>query len=148
MKAIVYEETGSSSVLKFQDKPLTDPGAGYVRVRMVVSGVNPTDWKARAGGGGNIPLEAPKVPNQDGAGVIDKIGCGVTGRSIGDRVWLWDVAWVSHEGTAQEYAVVPAAKAVALPDAESFDTGASIGIPALTAHRALNSHASPEPISS
>ena len=127
-------------MLKLQDKPLADPGAGEVRVRVVVSGVNPTDGKSRAGGGGSTTLEAPKVPNQDGAGVIDEIGSGVKGLSIGDRVWLWDVAWGSNEGTAQEYAVVPAAKAVALPDAESFDTGASIGIPALTAHRALTSH--------
>jgi NADPH2:quinone reductase len=140
VKAIVYEETGPSSVLKLQEKPLADPGHGKVRVRVVVSGVNPTDWKSRAGAGGSSTLDAPKVPNQDGAGVIDKIGTGVTGPDIGDRVWLWDVAWGSNEGAAQEYAVVPAAKAVALPDAESFDTGASIGIPALTAHRALTSN--------
>jgi NADPH2:quinone reductase len=140
VKAIVYEETGSSSVLQLRDKPLADPGAGEVRVRVVVSGVNPTDWKSRAGGGGRIPLGAPKVPNQDGAGVIDEIGFGVAGLSIGDRVWLWDVAWAGNEGTAQEYAVLPAAKAVALPGTESFDTGASIGIPALTAHRALTSN--------
>ncbi|MCU1520430.1 MAG: Alcohol dehydrogenase zinc-binding domain protein, partial [Arthrobacter sp.] len=120
MKAVVYEVTGSSSVLKLQDKPLADPGAGEVQVRVVVSGVNPTDWKSRAGGGRSTTLEAPKVPNQDGAGVIDKIGSGVTGLSIGDRVWLWDVAWGGNEGTAQEYAVVPAAKAVALPGTESF----------------------------
>jgi NADPH:quinone reductase len=138
VKAIVYEETGSSAVLKLQDKPLNDPGAGEVRVRVVVSGVNPTDWKSRAAGGSTM-LEAPKVPNQDGAGVIDEVGSGVTGLSVGDRVWLWDVAWGGNEGTAQEYAVVPAAKAVALPATESFDTGASIGIPALTAHRALTS---------
>lgn len=141
MKAIVYEETGPSSVLKLQDKPLTEPGPGEVRVRMIVSGVNPTDWKSRSGGGsGRTRLEAPKVPNQDGAGVIDEVGPGVIGLSTGDRVWLWDVAWGGNEGTAQEYVLVPAAKAVPLPDAESFDTGASLGIPALTAHRALTSN--------
>jgi NADPH:quinone reductase-like Zn-dependent oxidoreductase len=86
VKAIVYEETGPSSMLKLQDKPLADPGAGEVRVRVVVSGVNPTDWKSRAGGGGSTTLEAPKVPNQDGAGVIDGIGSGVKGLSIGERV--------------------------------------------------------------
>jgi NADPH:quinone reductase len=101
VKAIVFEETGSSAVLKLQDKPLTDPGAGEVRVRVVVSGVNPTDWKARAGSG-STKLGTPKVPNQDGAGVIDEIGYGVTGFSKGDRVWLWDVAWGGNEGTAQE----------------------------------------------
>ncbi|WP_457950165.1 NADPH:quinone reductase [Pseudarthrobacter sp. alpha12b] len=136
MKAIVYEETGPSSVLKLQDKPLTEPRPGEVRVRLVVSGVNPTDWKSRSGAGSR-KLESPKVPNQDGAGVIDQVGSGVTGFKVGDRVWLWDVAWGGNEGTAQEYVVVPAHKAVALPRAESFDTGASLGIPALTAHRAL-----------
>ncbi|MBT8163180.1 MULTISPECIES: NADPH:quinone reductase [Arthrobacter] len=140
MKAIVYEQTGPSSVLKLRNKPLSEPGPGEVRVRVVVSGVNPTDWKSRAGGGGSTTLETPKVPNQDGAGVVDAIGPGETALSVGDRVWLWDVAWGSNEGTAQEYVVVPAAKAVPLPDAESFDTGASIGIPALTAHRALTAN--------
>ncbi len=82
MKAIVYEETGPSSVLKLRDRPLAAPGAGEVRVRVVSSGVNPTDWKFRAGGGGSTRLEAPKVPNQDGAGVIDETGSGVTGLSI------------------------------------------------------------------
>lgn len=125
-------------MLKLQDRPLTEPGPGEVRVRLVVSGVNPTDWKSRAGGGSN-KLGSPKVPNQDGAGVIDQVGSGVGGFSVGDRVWLWDVAWGGNEGTAQEYVVVPVHKAVALPDAESFETGASLGIPALTAHRALTS---------
>ncbi|MDP9887674.1 NADPH:quinone reductase [Pseudarthrobacter enclensis] len=138
MKAIVYEATGPSSVLKLQDKPLTAPGPGEVRVRLVVSGVNPTDWKSRSGSGSHT-LDAPKVPNQDGAGVVDQLGPGVEGFAVGDRVWLWDVAWGGNEGTAQEYVVLPAHKVVALPDTESFDTGASLGIPALTAHRALTS---------
>ncbi|WP_427017482.1 NADPH:quinone reductase [Pseudarthrobacter sp. P1] len=140
MKAIMYEKAGPSSVLVLQDRPLTAPGPGQVRVRVVVSGVNPTDWKSRAGSGTSSMLEAPKVPNQDGAGVVDELGSGVTGLSVGDRVWLWDVAWGGTEGTAQEYVVVPAAQSVALPDTESFDTGASLGIPALTAHRALTSN--------
>jgi NADPH2:quinone reductase len=110
MKAIVYEETGPSSVLKLRDKPLVDPGQGEVRVRLMVSGVNPTDWKSRSGSGSR-KLDAPKVPNQDGAGVIDAVGSGVAGFGVGDRVWLWDVAWGGNEGTAQEYVTVPAEKA-------------------------------------
>ena len=138
MKAIVYEETGPSAVLKLRDRPLVDPGQDEVRVRLLVSGVNPTDWKSRSGGGSR-KLDAPKVPNQDGAGVIDAVGAGVAGFGVGDRVWLWDVAWGGNEGTAQEYVTVPAGKVVPLPDGESFDAGASLGIPALTAHRALTS---------
>ena len=139
VKAIVYKANGPSFVLELQDKPVTDPGPGEVRVRVIVSGVNPTDWKSRSAGGSS-QLAAPKVPNQDGAGVIDQVGTGVDGFTVGERVWLWDVAWGGTEGTAQEYVVVPARKVVALPDAESFDTGASLGIPALTAHRALTSN--------
>lgn len=139
MKAIVYQATGPSSVMRLQDRPLTEPGPGEVRVKLVVSGVNPTDWKSRSGSGSK-ELDAAKVPNQDGAGVIDQLGPEVTGFNVGDRVWLWDVAWGSSEGTAQEYVVVPVHKAVALPASESFDTGASLGIPALTAHRALTSN--------
>ena len=136
MKAISYSHTGASSVLTLIDRELREPGSGEIRVRIKVSGVNPTDWKARASG----DVSAPKVPNQDGAGVVDAVGSNVSQFRVGDRVWLWDVAWQSTEGTAQQYVTLPAAQAVTLPDEESFDTGASLGIPALTAHLALTAN--------
>ncbi|WP_138444356.1 NADPH:quinone reductase [Sinomonas susongensis] len=136
MKAIMYNRTGGSSVLELREREIPEPGEGEVRVRVVVSGVNPTDWKARAGGTYG-KLDGWHVPNQDGAGVVDAVGPGVDGLEPGDRVWLWDVAYGGAEGTAQEFVVVPREKAVPLPDGESFDAGASVGIPALTAHRAL-----------
>ncbi|WP_336855683.1 NADPH:quinone reductase [Sinomonas albida] len=139
MKAIMYERTGASSVLVLRDRPVPEPGEGEVRVRVAVSGVNPTDWKARAGGTYSTPLDGWHVPNQDGAGVVEAVGPGVSGLGVGQRVWLWDVAFGGSEGTAQEAVVVPARKAVPLPDSETFDAGASLGIPALTAHRALTS---------
>jgi NADPH2:quinone reductase len=108
-----------------------------VRVRIHVSGVNPTDWKARSAGGRATELATAHVPNQDGAGVVDEVGDGVTGFAAGDRVWVWDAAYQRPEGTAQELVVLPARQVVALPDDVSFDVGASLGIPALTAHRAL-----------
>jgi len=83
VKAIVYAETGPSSVLKLQDKPLPDPGQGEVRVRVIVSGVNPTDWKFRAG---MMSGYDEVTPGQDGAGVVDALGDGVTGLAVGDRV--------------------------------------------------------------
>ena len=136
MKAIMYNRAGDSSVLTLRERPVPEPGPGEVLVRVAVSGVNPTDWKARAGGTPG-PLDDWHVPNQDGAGVVDSVGPGVTGLRPGQRVWLWDVAFGGSEGTAQEAVVVPARKAVPLPDSETFDAGASLGIPALTAHRAL-----------
>jgi NADPH2:quinone reductase len=136
VKAIIYTNPGESSVLELRDRDVREPGAGEVRVRVAVSGVNPTDWKSRA----SAPVETTKVPNQDGAGVVDAIGEDVTGFSVGDRVWLWDVAYQTTEGTAQQFVTLPVGNVVALPDAESFDTGASLGIPALTAHLALTSN--------
>jgi NADPH2:quinone reductase len=138
MKAVVYSETGGSEVLRLVERASPDPGAGEVRVRLHVSGVNPTDWKARRGGRSAGPLPFPEiVPNQDGAGTIDAAGQGVDEGRVGERVWLWEAAWQRANGTAQELVVLPERQAVALPDPASFDLGASLGIPALTAHRCL-----------
>jgi NADPH:quinone reductase len=103
-----------------------------------VSGVNPTDWKARRRSGADAQLPFPEVvPNQDGAGTIDAVGDGVDPSRVGERVWLWEAAWQRADGTAQEYVVLPERQAVRLPDGISFDVGATLGIPALTAHRCL-----------
>jgi NADPH:quinone reductase len=138
MKAVVYSRMGGSEVLRLVERPTPVPGAGEVRVRVHVSGVNPTDWKARRGGRAPGPLPFPEiVPNQDGAGTIVAVGDGVDESRLGERVWLWEAAWQRADGTAQELVVVPERQAVALPDDASFDLGASLGIPALTAHRCL-----------
>ena len=112
-----------------------NPGPGEVRVRIHRSGVNPTDWKARAGDG-TQPVDPAQMPNQDGAGVVDAVGPGVEAALVGLRVWVWEAAYQRTEGTAQEYALVPVRQVVTLPDSASFDLGASLGIPFLTAHRA------------
>jgi NADPH2:quinone reductase len=138
MRAIVYTTTGGPEVLTLTERPVPEPGPGEVRVKVAVSGVNPTDWKVRRGAVPGQALTFPVVvPNQDGAGTVDAVGPGVVGLAVGQRVWLWEAAWQRADGTAQEYLVLPAAQAVPLPDAASFDLGASLGIPALTAHRCL-----------
>jgi NADPH2:quinone reductase len=138
MRAAVFRSTGpSAEVLRVEEVPTPEPGPGEVRVRMAVSGVNPTDWKSRSGA---TPLprgEDFQVPNQDGAGVVDRVGEGVDGSRVGERVWLYLAAWRNAYGTAAEYSVVPQERAVRLPDGVSFDLGASLGVPALTAHRCL-----------
>jgi NADPH2:quinone reductase len=140
MRAVTYDRNGPSSVLVLVDRPTPEPGDGEIRVRVVVSAVNPTDWKVRQGSVAGQELPAVQVPNQDGAGVVDAVGPGVTDLKVGQAVWLWDAAWQRTDGTAQDYVVLPVRQAVPLPDGESFDTGASLGIPALTAHRALTAH--------
>ncbi|MCB0908674.1 MAG: NADPH:quinone reductase [Nocardioidaceae bacterium] len=136
MRAIVYAETGPSSVLRLVDREVPEPGPGEVRVRLVRAGVNPTDWKFRAGMMSGWDLV---TPGQDGAGVVDAVGAGVGHLRVGDRVWLLLAQHGRAFGTAAELTVQPAERVVHLPDAASYDVGASLGVPAVTAHRALTS---------
>jgi NADPH2:quinone reductase len=129
MRAAFYDASG---VIQVGEVDTPQPGPGEVRVQVAASGVNPTDWKARGG-----ELKFPfQVPNQDGAGVVDAVGEGVDGGRVGERVWVYFAAWQRQWGTAAEYTVLPAEQAVPLGDA-AFALGASLGIPALTAHRCL-----------
>jgi NADPH:quinone reductase len=137
MKAVIYARNGDASVLQVVQRTVEDPAEGEVRVRVVVSGVNPTDWKSRSGAFGRSPAE-PTVPDHDGAGIVDAVGPGVAGIEAGDRVWVTLAAdGRPASGTAQEYTVVPAERVFPLPDRADFELGASIGIPGATAHRAL-----------
>jgi NADPH2:quinone reductase len=138
MRSIVYTESGDASVLQLVERDVPAPGPGEVRVRVVVSGVNPTDWKSRRGSGSGAGGGAEFVPNQDGAGVIDAVGPEVEGLAVGDRVWISLAAWQRPlGGTAQEFTVLPAERVFPLPASADFALGASLGVPAMTAHRAL-----------
>jgi NADPH2:quinone reductase len=137
MRAITYARHGDPSVLELVERATPEPGEGEVRIRVLASGVNPTDWKSRSGGYGQA-LSEQTVPNQDGAGIVDETGPGVDGLAVGDRVWVTLAAdGRPASGTAQEYTVVPAERAFPLPRGADVELGASIGIPGVTAHRAL-----------
>jgi NADPH2:quinone reductase len=138
MRSIEYSVTGGPEVLTLVEAPVPEPGPGEVRVRIHRSGVNPTDWKSRRGARAGVAVDPPQVPNQDGSGVVDAVGQGVEAALAGLRVWIWEAAHQRPSGgTAQEYAVVPARHVVLMPDVASFDLGACLGIPFLTAHRCL-----------
>jgi NADPH:quinone reductase len=137
MRAAVFEEPGPAAVLRIVDRELPQPGPGEVRVRIVLSAVNPTDTGTRAGRGVPDGVAPPRVPNQDGAGVVDATGDGVTGLATGDRVWVWDAGYGRPDGTAQEYVVLPRRQVVRMNSEVPFEVGAALGIPALTAHRCL-----------
>ncbi len=138
MRSITYTTPGDSSVLSLVEREVPEPAAGEVRVRIHVSGVNPTDWKSRTGAS-TVKIEPVEtVPNQDGAGVVDAVGPDVVGLSVGDRVWLGISGWQRPlGGTAQDYTIALAERVFPLPDNADFDLGASLGVPAVTAHRAL-----------
>lgn len=138
MKAAIYERQGpASEVLSVQDLPDPKPGEGQVRVRIYASGLNPSDIKTRTGFAG-VPMPFPRVtPHQDGAGIIDQVGPGVPAERVGERVWMYEAQTRRATGTAAEYTVIPSENAVPLPENVSFEVGACLGIPALTAHRCL-----------
>jgi NADPH2:quinone reductase len=136
MKAVWYEQNGGVDILEYGEMPDPLAGPGEVRVRLITSGVNPSDWKRRQGLT-NL-MEFPRViPNQDGAGVIDAVGSGVDQSRIGERVWLFESQFGRAFGTGAEYTVQPSGHAVRLPDNTGFAAAAGLGVPAMTAHRCV-----------
>ena len=134
MRAALYSETGKAAdVLRVEEVPRPEPGPGEVLVRVYASGINPTDYKARSGAVPR-PMEDFQIPHHDGAGVIEAVGPGVDPGRVGQRVWLFLAAAGRRWGTAAEWTVVPERQAVLLPDGASFELGAQLGVPAMTAH--------------
>jgi NADPH:quinone reductase-like Zn-dependent oxidoreductase len=137
MRAAWHTEFGpAAEVLQVGELDTPQPNEGEVLVRVGASGINPLDVKKRAGARGNLDAERA-IPHYDGAGVIEAVGAGVDTGRIGERVWLFEGQFGRWLGTAAEYISLPSSRAVALPEAVSFAEGACIGIPALTAHRAV-----------
>jgi NADPH2:quinone reductase len=137
MKAALYRAYGQAAdSLRVEDLDRPEPGPGEVRVRMQLSGVNPTDWKSRSGSTPR-PIDDFQVPHHDGTGIIDAVGAGVPADRVGQRVWTWLAASGSRWGTAAQWSVLPARQAVPLSEGASAELGASLGVPAMTAHRAL-----------
>jgi NADPH2:quinone reductase len=137
MKACLYRSTGAAAdVLRVEEVGRPEPGPGEVLVRVHASGINPTDYKTRAGMTAR-PIDDFQIPHQDGAGVIEAVGAGVDPGRVGERVWLWLAAAGRRWGTAAEWSVLPERQATPLPDGASFELGASLGVPAMTAHYCL-----------
>jgi len=145
VRAAVLERFGPArEVLGVRELPVPEPGPGEVRVRVRLSGVNPSDWRVRSGSLAPAPAFPYLVPHQDGAGEIDAVGAGVPAERVGERVWVWFAAHGRQHGTAAQWVCLPAEQAVALPAGASLELGASLGIPALTAHRCLHADGPPE----
>jgi NADPH:quinone reductase len=139
MKAAWYEKQGAArDVLTVGDMDELQPHAGEVRLRIAVSGVNPGDVKKRQNAFG-VGMPYPRViPHSDGAGTVDVVGEGVSQEWIGRRVWCYGAQSYRPFGTAAEYTVVPLEQAVPLPETVPVERGACLGIPGITAHRAVH----------
>ncbi|ETT24461.1 oxidoreductase, zinc-binding dehydrogenase family [Rhodococcus aetherivorans] len=136
MLAAVYERLGAArDVLDVRRMPRPEPGPGEVRVRLRLSGVNPSDWRARLHGRGT-PLQW-QIPHSDGVGVVDAVGPGADPGRIGSRVWVWNAAWRRRHGTAAQWTCVPDRQAVNLPEHVGDELAAGLGIPFTTAWHAL-----------
>jgi NADPH:quinone reductase len=138
MIAAWYDRQGPpAEVLQVGELPDAEPGPGDVRVRLSMSGANPGDMKKRQSWLGN-PMTFPRIiPHSDGAGIIEAIGTGVDPARAGKRVWVYGAQSYRPFGTAAQTTVVPDSLAVDLPDAVSDEIGACLGIPGITAHRAV-----------
>ena len=137
MRAAYYEKNGAArDVLRVAEVDTPQPGPGEVRVKLKTSGVNPSDVKNRAGTTRKIAF--PRViPHSDGAGDIAAVGAGVPPSRVGERVWTWNGQWKRAFGTCADYIVLPQALAAPLPAQTSFEAGACLGIPAMTAFHAV-----------
>ncbi|MFI0843037.1 NADPH:quinone reductase [Mesorhizobium sp. IMUNJ 23232] len=144
MLAVTYTRTGpAAEVLSVRRQPDPVPGAGEVLVRVHASGINPADVKRRAGWNGMRVEHALVIPHTDGAGEIVEVGAGVDRARIGERVWLWNAQGGYGTagrafGTAAELIAIDAGQAVRLPDELDFVAGACLGVPAMTAFRAVH----------
>lgn len=138
MRAAWYERLGpAEDVLNVGDREDPVPGPDEVRVRVRVSGVTIGDVKKREGWLGSTMRHPLVIPHSDGAGEIESVGAGVDPARVGQRVWCFGAQSYRPFGTAAELVVVPERQAVRLPDAVSFGYGACLGIPGITAHRAV-----------
>ncbi len=138
MRAAVYTSKGpAAEVLKIVNKPVPEPGPGEVRVKLAFSGVNPSDVKSRSGIAARTGGFPEVIPHSDGSGTVDKLGSGVDAGLLGARVWMYNAQWERPYGSCAEYVTLPASQVVPLPAQVSLETGASIGIPLMTAMHAV-----------
>ena len=138
MQAVWYNKFGSAeNVLEVGEYQTPEPAQGDVKVRIHASGVNPSDTKKRLGANPALLNNGPVIPNSDGSGEIVALGEGVNNRNIGERVWIYNAQFGRQEGTSAQFVCIPSNQAVWMPDNASYETGAMMGIPAMTAHRCV-----------
>jgi NADPH2:quinone reductase len=139
MKAAWYEKQGPAhEVLVVGEMPDPIPAAGEVRIRVAASGVNPGDIKKRQDAFGYGMAYPRVIPHSDGAGRVDRVGTGVSSEWMGRSVWCFGAQSYRPFGTAAELTVVPVDQITPLPEKVSMEQGACLGIPGITAHRAVH----------
>ena len=126
MKAIRIHATGGPDALRFEDLAEPDPNPGEALVRIEAAGVNYIDTYQRSG---QYRVSLPTILGQEGAGLVARLGAGVTGFQVGDRV-----AWTGVVGAYAESAVVPAERLVPVPRGMTGKQAAALMLQGMTAH--------------
>ena len=138
MKACWFDAFGAAqNVLKQGDWPTPEPGPGEVLVELHTTGVNPSDVKKRAGAFPDLLEAGPVIPHSDGAGVVTAVGEGVPPSRVGERVFVYQAQYGRQLGTAADCVALDSLRAPTLPENASFEVGACVGIPIMTAHRCV-----------
>ncbi len=138
MRAAWFDEFGAAGdVLTIGDVDTPEPGPGEVLVRLATSGINPSDVKKRAGSFPDLLDGGYVIPNSDGAGVVEAVGNAIDASRVGERVWVYQAQYGRRFGTAAEFVAIDSRRAPRLPGDASFEVGACLGIPVMTAHRAV-----------
>lgn len=138
MRAAWFEKFGTArDVLEVGELDTPTAAPGEVLVRIAMSGVNPSDVKKRAGSFPDLLDGGLVIPDSDGAGIIEAVGEGVDDGRIGERVWVYQAQYARRFGTAAEYVAISSNRAPELPGEASFEVGACLGIPVMTAHRTV-----------
>jgi NADPH2:quinone reductase len=138
MKAIKFDKFGpADEVLVLVDEADPKPGEDEVLVNIKTSGINPSDVKKRGGSVSNLLDHGAIIPHSDGAGIIVNMGKNVSKDRVGQRVWVYQAQHGRRFGTGAELLTIDSCRAPQLPDAASFEVGACMGIPAMTAHRCV-----------
>ena len=138
MRAAWFDAFGKAKqVIKIGDQPDPKVMVGEVLVQLSTTGINPSDVKKRAGAFSNLLDQGLVIPHSDGAGEIIAVGAGVAKDRIGERVWVYQGQYERRYGTAADLISIDARRAVFLPAAITFEIGACLGIPAMTAHRCV-----------
>lgn len=138
MKAASFDRFGAAAdVLTVGELPDPVPGPDEVLVEVHASGVNPSDVKKRAGSSPALLAGGYVIPHSDGAGRVVAVGSNVDRSRVGERVWVYQAQFERRFGTAAELLAIDSSRAPRLPGQASYDVGACLGIPVMTAHRCV-----------
>lgn len=143
--AIVQDGNGGPEVLKYQSIPVREPGEGEVLIKVVAAAINPIEWRIRENGGGRpgappgrTPTD-PSVPGSDLAGIVVKLGAGVSNVKIGDAVFAKLAVGPSGlNGSYSQFAVASADQVIPKPSDQTFAEASGLATVGMTAMRTLD----------